>query len=61
MKNAALTTLTAFMATPALVHPGSAGEHASLDTIEHLALTAAPVVVVAAVIGIAICIFRRKA
>jgi hypothetical protein len=61
MKNAALTALVALVASPALAHPGGAHEHATLGWAEHLALTAAPVVVVAAVIGLAVFAFRRRA
>ncbi len=61
MKNAALSILFGFLATPALAHPGSAHEHESLGLVDHLVLTALPVVVVAALIGLAVLAYLRKA
>lgn len=37
-----LATLGAFVATPALAHPGSGADHAALSDTAHFVLTAGP-------------------
>jgi hypothetical protein len=61
MKKAALSILIGLLATRALAHPGGAHEHESLGFIEHLVLTALPVVVAAGLIGLAVYAYLRRA
>jgi hypothetical protein len=60
MTKAALSILFGLLATPAFAHPGGAHEHESLGVIEHLVLTALPVVVVAGLIGLGVYAYLRK-
>lgn len=59
-KLASLIALVTF-AVPASAHPGTAQEHEYLGVIAHLVVTALPIVVAVALIGLLVHVYRRKA
>ncbi|MEM9359967.1 MAG: hypothetical protein AAGB04_27595 [Pseudomonadota bacterium] len=61
MKRLALPIVPSIFAAPAFAHPGGVQEHEALSYIAHFALTALPILAAAALIGLAVLTYHRKA
>ncbi len=61
MKKLAVSTVVAMTAASAFAHPGSEQEHEHLGVVAHLVVTALPIVVALALIGLLAYSYRRKA